>query len=235
MLFSQAWMICVTWAASYSLVSKIVFGILFAASGAIAESLLWPQDAKVTRRTARLIVGAVIGPIAVVGGMFLISLFYYAPSAMLQNVTSQAANAARTETEQNCQTRQAALSKQVSNLQAQVQADPYARKLIQAERERDAARNDAANANSFTDRIVKAADDLKDSEQAFEEAVNRLDEAWSNYIELTTGSVPLNPGVTENTAAAAHDQYAHRKSEAALAKAKVHDKAEALQVIELNR
>jgi hypothetical protein len=45
----------------------------------------------------------------------------------------------------------------------------------------------------------------------------------------------LNPGVTENSATVVHDQYTHRKSETAIAKAKVRDKADALQVIELDR
>jgi hypothetical protein len=235
LLISQAWAICVVWVASYSLVSKIVFGSLFAASGAIAEALLWPQDSQVSRRVARLIVGAVAGPVAVVGGMFLIGLFYYAPSAALENFAIQAANAARTDTEQNCQTRQAALSKELAHLQAQVQSDPYARKLTEAERERDAALDDAANANNFADRIVEAADDLKKAEQEFEETVNRQDEAWNSYVGLTTGIAPLSPGVSESNAAAERGQYEHRKTEAAIAKSTLHEKIEALQVIELDR
>ena len=235
LLFSQGWQIGLAWVASYSLVSQIVFGALFAGAGVIAELFLWPQDAEMSRRIARLIVGAIVGPIAVVGAMFLISLFYYAPSSVLQNSASQAAKAAHIETERNCQTQQAALSAKVSHLQEQIQSDPYSRKLAQVEDERDAAIEDEADANNFADRIAEAADNLKKAEQEFEETINRENDAWNNYLLFTTGIINLKPGVTEIDAVAQREQYEHRKSETALAKVKVHEKAEALQIIEVNR
>jgi hypothetical protein len=230
MLFSQAWTICEAWVASYSLVSKIVFGVLFAGAALVLESLLWPMGSEMLRRIARLIIGAIVGPIAVVGVMFVICLFYYAPSAVLGNVANDAAKTAQAETAQSCRAERI----EVSRLKEQIRSDPYASKLIQVERERDSARTNAADANNFAERMVRASDDLTKAEQEFEEAIDRQYETYTAFVQMLADPT-LKPGITVNDAMTQHQQYLNFKSAAALAKSKVHEKAEALQVIELDR
>ena len=235
LLFSQAWRICLAWMASYSLGSKIIFGGLFGFGVALAESLLWRRVAPTPNRMTRWVMSAVLGPLVVLIGMYLISLFCYAPSAVLQDSVRKAANSAHAEAERNCQMRQASLSKEASSLRAEIQSDPYARKLVQAQHERDVALHTAAEATNFANQIVQVADDLKKSEQEFEEAINRQSDAYENFLLMGTGLMDLKPSISENDAMEQHKQYLNFKTQAALAKSKVHEKAEALQVIELNR
>lgn len=76
-LLTTAWMVGKDWVTSYGLVSTTVFAVLSMAVSVIVVEFAFKRPRETARRIARLAIEIVIGPAAIVGSMFLISLLLY--------------------------------------------------------------------------------------------------------------------------------------------------------------
>jgi hypothetical protein len=221
--------------ATYSLISKIVFGVLFASSGLIAEYFLWAKDVEMSRRIAQLVVSAIVGPIAVVGAMFLISLFYYAPSAVLESTANEAAKNSRALTQKENASDHLALTKTNAALRAQIKDAPCSHDLTRVEGERNNALSRVDDSEERADRIAEAADAVSNAEIRFDQAYIAQKNEWELLSGLTEG-MTFKPNVANSDAMAEIREYGSRKTQTATAESKLHESVEALRnVLRLNR
>jgi hypothetical protein len=234
-LVCEGWRIGYDWVSSYSLFSKIAFGLLFALSGAAIEHTVWPQDTAMSRRLVRLVISAIVGPLIVIALMFAISLFVYAPSAVLANVEHRSASSASAAAEQRHHDQEMALTTEVSQLRKQGQCNSLVRELAQIKLERDLAFKRAADEKNFAARVLKATDEYGKSEQEFEQAIDREQDEWKALVSLSTGLMSIKDGVSEDSVIAEKKLFELRHSESGAARSKVHDKAQSLRFIEVSQ
>jgi hypothetical protein len=238
-LFQVAWNLTKGWVVSLSVVPGIILAIIPPIASVIVFKFIFSGHDRavsaVSWRIARIVAEGLIGLLATVSGMFAISLFYYSPRLVLRDAANKAAAVARAETEQVCRTQQVALSKEISQMQEQIRSNPFARRLVQADRERDIAHAQATRAEEYADRIMETTKDIERAYQRFDQALNRQNDEWTSLSSLSTGLLELKPGVTESEAMAEKQQYELCKSETAVAKSKLYEKIQTLQFIELNR
>jgi hypothetical protein len=92
-LLKQGLYITSDWMDRYSLGSKIVIAFLFAIAGGVFKLLfdLRSEQARtkgklavIRERIGEIVAGVVLGPIAVIALMFIVSTLYYTPSELLQ-------------------------------------------------------------------------------------------------------------------------------------------------------
>jgi len=104
LLLMQAWQITLDWMALYSLGTRAAFAILFGlvSWGALERVLFGDSKIPMLKRMARLIVEVVFAPLVIIGAMFVISVVYYAPSALLQETATNAATKAGTSADKGC-------------------------------------------------------------------------------------------------------------------------------------
>lgn len=90
--------ITLNWMAEYSLGTRALFGILFGlvSLGTLRAIFFGDTTVSMFKRIIRIAVELVFGPAAVIIMLFIISVVYYAPSALLQETATNAANEART-------------------------------------------------------------------------------------------------------------------------------------------
>jgi hypothetical protein len=113
-LLHTAYSIASAWLISYSIISKTVIAIVSAVVAIVFLEYLFPETTRerptvsvMIRRAFRVLAGVTIGPILIVGVMFIVSLVYYAPTALMQNtVTTDVQKATQqqsTTDQQQCQ------------------------------------------------------------------------------------------------------------------------------------
>jgi hypothetical protein len=124
-LFRTAWAITLDWATSYSLVSTTILAVISMVVSVAVIEFSFAQPQLMIRRIARLFVELVIGPLVIVGGMFVVSLIYYAPKSFLTQTSATVAQNARQEQQaadaNQCRSQVAGLTSQITTLQGQLQ------------------------------------------------------------------------------------------------------------------
>jgi hypothetical protein len=92
-LIRQGYQITLDWMASYSLGIRVIFMVIFGTLswGTLRSIFFGDANVPMLKRIARVIVEISFGPAAVIGTMFIISVLYYAPSALLQQTANDAA------------------------------------------------------------------------------------------------------------------------------------------------
>jgi hypothetical protein len=134
-LFSDAWSTALDWFTSYSLASKTVFGCIFAFVGAIVT---WRRGGTLVHVIWSMIsVG--LGALAIIGGMFVISVFYYAPYALLDSVASQTTQDTRTQQNQACDMRVTDLRRRINAAVDEIEARDWIGDTIHAVAEKETA------------------------------------------------------------------------------------------------
>jgi hypothetical protein len=92
-LIRQGYQITLDWMAQYSLGMRAVFAILFGlvSWGAVERVFFGDPRIPVLKRIARLIIEVVFAPVVILGALFVVSVVYYAPGALLQRTANDVA------------------------------------------------------------------------------------------------------------------------------------------------
>jgi hypothetical protein len=92
-LIKQSYQITLDWMAQYSLGMRAVFAILFGlvSWGAVERVYFGDPRIPVFRRIARLIIEVVFAPLVIIVASFVVSVVYYAPSALLERTANNVA------------------------------------------------------------------------------------------------------------------------------------------------
>ncbi len=229
-----AWTVTKQWAAAYSLFAWTLIGVVPPLTSIVVFEFLWRRRRRVSTviwRTLRIVLEGLGTFLVVVAGMFLMSLFYYAPPLVLQRVAADSASAAAKRAERKDKNRIDELSAEVAQLRIQNRSNALAQRLAQAERERDAALEEASQASDFSNRIAAAGNKLGNAEEDFQKAYDRQQEEWSAFTGLFSDMMPLKSGVTRGEALEESHEYEQMKTNTRAAMRNLHDQAEDFHIL----